>query len=42
MEKAQLTTIQITHETRDKLRALGAKGDTYEDVIKRLLNGKKG
>lgn len=32
------TNVQITIETRDRLIALGSKGDTYEDVIKRLLD----
>jgi len=31
------TTIQLTRETQGKLLALGKKGDTYEDVILRLL-----
>lgn len=33
------TTIELSMETRDKLRKLGKKGDTYEDIILRLLSG---
>lgn len=32
-----LTTIKITTETRDALRAIGQKGDTYDTVITRLF-----
>lgn len=35
---ASKTNVQITTETRDRLIALGGKGDSYEDVIKRLLD----
>ncbi len=34
------TTIQLSEETRDKLLAEGKKGETYEDVILRLLTRK--
>ncbi len=32
-----LTTVQLSLETRDKLKDLGKKGETYEDVILRLI-----
>jgi predicted CopG family antitoxin len=32
-----LTTIQIQKETREELREFGKKGETYEDVIKKLM-----
>ncbi|MHC1597045.1 MAG: DUF7557 family protein [Methermicoccaceae archaeon] len=32
------TTIQISVETRDRLASLGRKGETYEDIIRRLLD----
>jgi predicted CopG family antitoxin len=35
--KPNITTIQITEETRDKLKERGKKGDTYDDVIRDLL-----
>ena len=28
--------IQITKETRDKIRSLGKMGETYDDVIQRM------
>ena len=33
----EITTIQISKETRDKLKELGKKGETYDEIIKRLL-----
>jgi len=39
--KKGVTTIQMTPATRDKLKALGKKGETYEEIILRLLKGKK-
>jgi len=35
---AHFTTIQISVETRDRLVALGKKGETYEEIICELLN----
>ena len=35
------TTIVITRETRDRLAKFGSKDDTFEDIIKRLLDGAK-
>ncbi len=32
-----LTTIQIQKETREELREFGKKGETYEQVIKKLM-----
>ena len=32
-----LTTIQIQKDTREELREFGKKGETYEEVIKRLM-----
>ena len=31
------TTIQVSQECKDALAALGSKGDTYEDIIWRLI-----
>jgi len=31
------TNIQVSRETRDYLAKLGRKGDTYDDIIRRLL-----
>jgi hypothetical protein len=31
------TTIRIDTETRDRLRALGRMGESYDDVIRQLL-----
>jgi len=36
-----VTTIQLTPATRDKLKDLGKKGESYEEIILRLLRGKK-
>jgi len=32
-----ITTIQVTKETRNKLKELGKKGETYDDIIRKLL-----
>jgi len=31
------TTIRIDPETRDELKVLGRKGDSYDDIIKTIL-----
>ena len=31
------TNIQVSRATRDVLAKLGSKGDTYDDIIKRLI-----
>ena len=31
------TTVRISMELRDKLKKLGIKGETYEDIIERLV-----
>jgi len=32
-----ITTIQISKTLRDKLKELGKKGETYNEIIERLL-----
>lgn len=32
------TTIRIDDETRDRLKAMGKMGESYNEVIKRLLD----
>ncbi|MCD6248173.1 MAG: hypothetical protein J7J17_01815 [Hadesarchaea archaeon] len=32
------TTIQIKSETREMLRAIGGKGETYDEIIRELLS----
>jgi len=32
------TTIPLEKETRERLRSLGRKGETYDEVIKRLIS----
>jgi predicted CopG family antitoxin len=31
------TTIQIFEDVKEKLKKMGKKGDTYNDIIKRLI-----
>ncbi|MEM4091049.1 MAG: hypothetical protein QXQ46_10005 [Thermoplasmatales archaeon] len=31
------TTIQVSKETREKLKKLGRKGQTYEEIIENLM-----
>ena len=37
-EQIDGTTIRVTIETRDRLAKLGAKNDSYDDIVKRLLD----
>ena len=37
MEREEVTTIQISKETRGMLKELGKMGETYDDVIRRLI-----
>ena len=37
MAKEEITTIQISKEARDQLKELGKMGETYDDVIRRLI-----
>lgn len=34
----QLTTIPLSKKTRDRLRALGRKGETYDELLNRLMD----
>jgi hypothetical protein len=42
MTKTDGTVIQVSKTTRDRLRKLGRKGDTYDDVIRQLLDRAEG
>jgi len=33
----EITTIQVDKELRDILKRMGRKGDTYNDIIRRLI-----
>ncbi len=33
----ELTTIQVSKETREKLKKLGRKSQTYDEIIENLL-----
>jgi hypothetical protein len=35
-----ITTIQMTEETKDELKRRGKKGETYDDIIKKLLKAR--
>jgi predicted CopG family antitoxin len=36
----QISTIGISRDTRELLKTLGKKGDTYDELIRRLVNMK--
>lgn len=38
----QQTTVQFSKELTEALKALGHKGETYEDVVWRLIKGYRG
>jgi len=33
-----VTTIKVTPETRDRLKAVGTKGETYDALLNRLID----
>jgi len=37
MKRQDVTTIQISKEVREQLRELGKMGETYDDVIRKLI-----
>jgi hypothetical protein len=41
LKEDDITTIQIRKTTRDELKKLGIKGETYDTVIRRLLETSK-
>ena len=41
MAKEDITTIQISKEVRDMLREFGKMGETYDDVIRKLIEKTK-
>ena len=38
---SEATTIQISKETREELRTFGKKGETYDEVIHKLMEAAK-
>lgn len=38
IETIMTTTIQVSNETKEKIGSFGKKGDTYEDIIKKLYD----
>ena len=38
---ANITSIQISTETRERLQAYGKKEETYDELINRILNERK-
>lgn len=41
MANNNITTIQISTETREQLKELGKMGETYDDVIRKLIEKAK-
>jgi hypothetical protein len=41
LREDDITTIQIKKTTRDELKKLGIKGETYDTIIRRLLDTAK-
>lgn len=37
MKKGEITTVQLLVETRDELKILGSKGETYDEIIQKLI-----
>lgn len=34
----EITTIQLSKETKDKISSFGAKGESYEEIIRRIYS----
>ena len=41
MSREGKTTIELSKETRDQLKELGKKGETYDEIIRKLLEPAK-
>lgn len=41
MSKESVTTIQLSRETRELLKKFGKMGETYDDVIRKLIKNAK-
>jgi predicted CopG family antitoxin len=41
MSKEDITTIQVSKDVREELKKLGTMGETYDDVIRRLIKKAK-
>ena len=41
MSERKKTTIELSKETRDMLKDMGKKGETYDSIIRRLIETKK-
>ena len=37
VNETEIVKIPVTLETREKLKTLGQKGDTYDQIIRRLM-----
>ena len=37
MEEGKIVTVKVTWKTRERLKARGKKGDTYEKIIREML-----
>ncbi|MHC1596975.1 MAG: DUF7557 family protein [Methermicoccaceae archaeon] len=37
-QKSRYTTIALSHETKERLNEIGRKGETYDDIVVRLLD----
>lgn len=35
-KKAKLSTIQLSSETKEKISSFGVKGESYDDILKRI------
>ena len=38
MEYVEETTLRVSKKTRDRLAKIGSKDETFDSIIKRLLN----
>lgn len=41
MVNSDVTTIQLSKDTRDQLKEIGKKGETYDEIILKLIQKNK-
>jgi len=38
IDKMDITTIQLSKETKDKISSFGTKGESYDEILKRIYS----
>lgn len=38
IDKMEISTIQLSKETKEKIASFGSKGESYEDILKKIYS----